>query len=123
MAKLGMLIDRLFIIRENREAIRKEEKEFTGQIEQLTEEIITELETAGIDKAAGERGTVSKKVDIYGGVEDKEKFYKWVVENNRFEFTQSRVNDAAVREMLQQQNVLPAGINTYTKVKLNVRKK
>ena len=118
-----MLIDRLFILRENRDSVRKEEKELTGQIEQLSEEIIDGLDQAGIDRATGQRGSVTKKIDIYPGIENKVEFYTWAVTNDRFEFLQSRVNSAPVKEMQEQNNNLPPGIITHTKAKLNVRKK
>lgn len=123
MAKLGMLIDRMFILRENKDTVNKELKGLNSQLDILTEEIIQELDAADIEKAAGTRGSVTKKVELHPGMENKEKFYRWVVEKDKFEFVQARVNAAPVREMLEQLNSLPPGVNTYTRVRLNVRKK
>ena len=54
---------------------------------------------------------------------EKEDFIKWAVENNRTDMLVVRPNEAAVRSFFEEANVLPAGVDTYMKTKLNMRRR
>ena len=56
-------------------------------------------------------------------MKDKEKFYRWVVAKDKFEFAQARINAAAFREYFELENLYPDGVETYLKEKINMRKR
>ena len=123
MNKIGKLIDAMQWLREHKQKLNEQIKEINKEIEQLEQIMINKMNEEGIEKASGHLATASKKVDIYPSVKSTEDFYKWIVENGRFEFAQARVNAAPVREMYQNENTLPPGVEVFTKEKILLRKK
>jgi hypothetical protein len=54
-------------------------------------------------------------------VKDKEAFYRWVIENGKYELTQARISNAPAVELLENEGITPEGTNVYLKEKINLR--
>ena len=120
---LGHLIDIIFTLKQIKRDIRTAEKEINIALDFVENVTIGKMEKEQLTKGNGELGSASLSAGIYPSVEIKEDFYRWAIEEGRFEMLQSRCNAAAVMELFDKENILPDGIKTYTKQKLNTRKK
>lgn len=119
---LNEMIEKFFELQTRKKEISDFLKETESQIELIEKDIISAMENAGIDQARCSAGSVTVKTEIYPSVRDKELFVIWCVNNNAFEFLQSRVNAAPYRERLALGQELPPGIETYEKQTLLRRK-
>ena len=122
-SKLGILIDNLNDLREQKRSAQDEIKDIQSKYDDLERQVIEIMDANGLEKAAGDLATASYKIETYPQVDDKEKLTRWCVENNKFEFLQSRVNAGPVKEMLDAENLLPEGVTVFTKAKLGLRRK
>ncbi|NOY61010.1 MAG: hypothetical protein GXO75_19035 [Calditrichaeota bacterium] len=121
---LGEKIDRLYRLREERLRLQRQADEVKKQENVVKDELLELMQIEGITKAAGEIASISIGIDIYPRVVEKQKFYRWAVENNRFDLLQSSVNKAPIKEMVELENELPPGVEVYTDWKVtSLRKK
>lgn len=120
--KIGKLIDDMFELREKLRKIDDDRKKLNLQMKDLSDQILTLLETEGVTKASGEKATAFIKVGTYFKVNDKKSFILWCVNNDRFDFIRGSVNSAPAAEMLERLNTLPSGTESYTQARLNLRR-
>jgi len=123
MDQIGKLIDDYQALRDRKCELESQSKELTTRLDDLSEKIMVYFELEGITKASGQKATAYIRTNICPQVIDKESMTKWVVENGRYDLLQSRVNSKPIREMLEQENTLPPGVEVFTKTKLNIRRK
>lgn len=123
MSKIGQLIDRYYNLREGKRNLREQEKKINEEMDKVNDEILSLMEIEELTSAAGDLATAHRKVDVYPRVVDKEAFVGWLYTNKKFEFFHSKVNQAPVREMLENENKIPDGIETYNKSTILLRKK
>jgi 23S rRNA A1618 N6-methylase RlmF len=102
------------------EATTKELKKSADYLEDM---IVQKMEEQELDKVSTKLGSVTLKQKSMPSVKDIVSFIKWVSEDvdNRVGFIQKRVNEAAINEMLENEGMLPPGVDTYIKPKLNKR--
>lgn len=120
---LGSVLDQLFELRETKKELAKEQSAIQAEMDKLERQISEQMEALGLEKIAGTKATATLRAEIYPSVSDKAAFYNFVVQNQSYELTQSRINAAAYRERLMNGDVLPDGVTTYDKIKLSIRKK
>ena len=120
---IGNLIDTFYMIRQSKREKEEEIKQINKELDELEEKIISFMQIENLEKASGILATATYKVDIYASVENKEELIRWCVDNNRFDFLQSRVNNAPVKEMLETSNVTPPGVSIFNKTKLSIVKR
>ena len=123
LIKTGEAIDALFLTRgvlSELSSVVKEANSIKAKIEAL---IIAKMEDEGITRSESRLGSVSVSGAMYPSVVDTEAFTRWVVSENRFDMLQKRCSPASVVEYFELNNLLPDGIETYNKIKLNVRTK
>jgi len=120
--KIGQMVDQMYRLREEEKKFKDEAKRIREQIADLQAKLIEAMELEGLKLVRGELATASLKTATYARPVDFEKFARWAVERGRFDMFYKRVNAAPVVEMLEQENLLPPGVETYSEVKLNLRK-
>jgi len=116
---LGHLADFLQRTKDAKTGIGKLEKAMNKAKSDIEFLLIKKMEAIDVEKITGELTTVTKKADLKAGVDDKEAFIRWCYENSRFEFIQSKVNQAPVKEMLELENIIPTGVSTWIYTKIN----
>ena len=121
--ELGIIIDTMKELKDAKDVLRGKIKDLQIDFDNLELQLIEEMKFQKLEKAAGKLASATLKIENYPSVKDKEQFYLWVVRENHFEFTQSRINAAAFRELFEQKNVMPDGVETYLKEKINMRKR
>ena len=122
MSKIGQMIDRLFELREKKRNLKEKEKEIQKEFEQVQSELLEIMQLEGLSLARGEKATASVKVRVLAHPVNFEEFVKWAAKEKRFDMLYKRVNSAPVAEMLEKENKLPPGVETYTEAILNLRK-
>lgn len=121
--KIGSEIDRLFLLREQKRQLQEQITEINKEYEGIEAELISIMELEQLEKASGTHATATIKIDSYPSVDDLELFTRFVVENERWDMLRKQANAGPIREMLEQQNMLPPGISVYEKAKCLLRKK
>ncbi len=114
MNKIGEKIDQLYQLKQQRSEIQKEVDKIKKQEEVIKKEIIDLLEAQGLNGAKGKIASVAIGERVYPNILNKEEFFEWAVKNNRFEMLTKHVNQAAFREMLENEGMLPPGTDVYT---------
>jgi len=120
---LGVLIDSWYNKREEKKDLERQAKNVGAEMDELKQKIQFRMEKAELQKASGALATVSLSEVQHISVADKQAFVKWAVENEKFELLPSSANAAPIRHMLQEENKLPPGIETYPETRLSLRKK
>lgn len=117
---LGKCVDLYAETRDLRLAMQKEVDEVARRERELQDHIINNLsrEESGI---AGARYKAIRKESRKPKVEDWDKFYDYVAENDRFDLMQKRLSDKAVMDMLEAEEKVP-GVGTFTAISLSVTK-
>ncbi len=126
---LGSLIDRAIAVREERRKLAEKDKELSGELEALTEEIMGRLDAEGTDKSSSKKGTVSISTNTVANVQDWDSFYSFIKKTGFFHLMQRRVSDPAYREILTMsatdkklaKQLQAAGVEPFTKRTLNLR--
>lgn len=119
---LGTMIDQMNELREQLRALTEEEKELKQQFEELERAVMCELDNSGTTMSAGSTATVSISEEEVGNVKDWDAFYEFIKTEDAFFLLQRRIANAAYRELKQTGQEVP-GVTTFTRRKLNLRKK
>lgn len=123
MSDLKNKMKEYFTLRAEREDVRQQDRDMTKDIVKLEEEILTELESLGLDTTAIKGlGTVTMNDEDVATISDRETFMHWLKsEEGLMETVILRTNSAAFRELWELGIEIP-GIKKYTRKKLSVRK-
>lgn len=97
--ELGVLIDSLYNLRQQRLEASKAVDAMKAEEAKLRDQIQLALEESGLAKASGAIATAGLKRSIDPVVEDWDEFYRYIRENNRFDLLQRRVSAPAWREL------------------------
>ena len=120
---LGEMIDTLFGIREEKAEVNEKLKEINAKYKDLETEILEFMQENDLQGAKGEKASATVNLGFYPNINDPEQFFTWAVTNNRIDMLRRQANSAPIKEMLDQENKLPPGIDAHTEPKLNLRKK
>lgn len=123
---LAELIDSLYILKNEKSKKRRELDEIDSRFKELKRCIMEQLELKELKLtgAQGKLAKVSLTQKLSTAIESghKEEFYRWIVKNNKFEYAQSSVNQAPVKEMLEKGEKIPEFISVHIYDDLNLRK-
>ena len=116
---LGSLIDRRFILRQERMAKQKEVEALKQQERDLDDKVQQKLNEAGLERASGNIATMGINKEVVGTVENWAEFYQFVAERNFFHLLQRRLAQPGYRELLEQEGGVPGVVpTTITKLSL-----
>lgn len=129
---IGACVDLYHDKREERLAVDKKSKEMKGEEVQLVDHIIANVSKKDEGGAVGKRYKAVVYTDPSYVVDDWEAFYKYLRKTGNFQFLNRAINQAAVKEFVEEQKParpkrgwkpkLPPGMTTFNAVKLSVTK-
>lgn len=119
---LGKLVEQMFALREEKEALKQREREINILLDELSMKAIRMMEMQGIDSLRVPSGTVTRSVALYPSVVDKQAFINFCVENNRTDLMVVSANRGTFKEYFEQYNEYPDGLDAYEKATLNFRR-
>jgi len=118
--RIGVMIEGIHAVREERTRVVKEEKRLAKQEEELAGAIIKELQELNLEKATHHGITVEPKRETYPHVEDWGAFYDFILENKYLHLLEKRPTVLGYRELLALGRTVP-GVVPFVKTKLSVR--
>jgi len=101
------LIDQYVETKNNREALNEEAKECTNKMGRLEKDIMELMSTAGIDKAATDKASVTMKATKHPAIDDWATFYEYVASTKQFELLHKRLSSTAFRERWEAGEAIP----------------
>lgn len=119
---LGELTSQLFELKERKAALEAKKREVNKMIDDIEFMIIQKMDENGLDRLSVDEGTVSKKVELYPRVEDKDAFINWALNNGYAGMITAQVNRAVFKEYYEEYNEYPEGVDAFEKPKLNTRR-
>ena len=119
---LGKLVEQMFELRKEKEAIKQREREINKLLDELSMKAIQMMETQGIDSLRVPSGTVTRSVALYPSVADKQAFINFCVANDRPDLMVVSANRGTFKEYFEQYNEYPDGLDAYEKATLNFRR-
>lgn len=122
--------DLVKVYRRLRDAISELEEEHTTKVAGLKEQmevvsnsLLDFCQEHNLDSVRTPAGTVSRRIQTRYWTNDWESMYKFVVENDAAHLLERRLNNANVKEFLEENpDLLPAGLQTDRKYIVQVRK-
>jgi len=119
-ASIGKLTDKIFLLRTKKAELEAAVKDVSGQIDDLSTELMELLESSGLEKTSTKNGTVSISTSTVAQVEDWDAFLTYIYKNKYGHLLQRRVSDPAWRELVEQGKKVP-GTTPFNKKRLNFR--
>ncbi len=119
---LGIQIDALFDLREQKRAAETIVENIEALIRAKELVLQDSMEAAGVDAAKGKKASAGIAESVVPQVTDWDTFYAYIRRNNAFELLERRAAAGAYREHAQNRrdHTVP-GVVPYTKRKLSIR--
>lgn len=120
---LGKKIDDLHEARAKRLEAEKEIDALKAEEARISEEIMEELNKAGLKKASGSKATASISSSVVPQVTDWEALTPFILRNKALHLFERRLSAGAFRELLEQRKGKPLpGVEAFTKQRINLTK-
>ena len=110
------------ILREEKRSLESRVKDINGLLETNEIAILEKAEELGVDSFAVGPISFSVSRNVVGNVQDWDTVWDYIITNNATHLVQRRLANAAYKELLDMDETLP-GVEPFTKVSLNMRKK
>lgn len=104
---LGEAIDLLYTVRAARLVLAKSIKEKQAEEHTAKAEVLKKLATLGLQKASGKLATAGILKDDVPVVNDWDKVYEYIKDNDRFDLIQKRIGVVAWRELYHDGKLVP----------------
>lgn len=123
---MGMLIDNLFLLKEEKRKLEARVSTLNAQIKAKEQDLLDKFEAEGIEGSRGTQATASRSKIIVPKAENWNEIWPFIVNGpNRGEdrtfLIQKRLSAPACRELFEQGRVIP-GVVPVELVKLNFRR-
>jgi len=115
------LTENLKLLRVQITELNSQSKSLTKEKEEIEQLLVAEMDKVNTDTISNEFGTFKRTETIMPQVEDWEKVYDYIRENDAFYLTYKRLGQKAYQELLNAGETVP-GVNTYTKLGVTVYK-
>jgi hypothetical protein len=100
------------------------EADYKSKLEDLQNFMLDEMNKSGVDTLGTALGTVYRKKKVIPQGSDWDAFYKWVGENDAFDFLERRIKAKSITDYMEEhENALPPGVSVFTKYDVGVRRK
>lgn len=114
-------------LREARAALRKDYDEQDAKLKEnqrtLENLMLDHLNTSGMESVRTEAGTFYKQESLKPSGSDWAAFYRWIVENDAWEFLERRIKSAAIKEHMEMHDgTVPPGVSVHREYQVRVRK-
>jgi hypothetical protein len=124
---LSKIVAAFIRIRDARSAKKRvfeiEDTRLKEQQEVLENFLNQQLTIMGADSVKTKHGTVYQSLDIIPAGADWSAFYKWVAENDAFEFLEKRIKKTSVANYMEENDgELPPGVSVFKRQTVGVRR-
>jgi hypothetical protein len=92
------------------------------QQDQLSAVLLGQMHAMKADKLETVAGVIERKEETHVNAADWGAIWRFIVENNKFEFVQKRLTSSEILKWRAVHDALPPGMSTFTKYKLSVKK-
>jgi len=120
MSTIGVKIDQLHALREQKRALEEQIKQLSEQMNELENQLIDQMDKEGVTKASGRAATVSITTSVKPSVEDWDAFYAYIHRHKYYHLLERRPSVTGCRELLETKGKIP-GVIPFTQRKLNMR--
>ena len=119
--KLGDIIKEIFAKRKEKAALEHSKKQVQAEIDELEYKAQILMDEQALDSIRTDSGTVTRKIELYPNVVDKQAFVEYCVANARLDLLVIQANRGTFREFYENMNEYPEGLDAFEKVGLNYR--
>jgi hypothetical protein len=120
MSTLGLKIDALHALREEKRAIEAQLKLKEEEISAMENDLITQMDAQGVSRSTGAHATVSITMSVRPAVEDWDAFYAFISKHKYFHLLERRPSVVGCRELFELKGTIP-GVVPFTQRKLHIR--
>ena len=115
-------------IRDARTALKQtfetEDKKLKDKLETLENFMLQHMNASGVESVKTPAGTAYRTETMVPTGSDLNAFYKWVRENNAFDFIFRRIKADSVKDYMDQNDgQVPPGVSVYSKYGVTIRRK
>ena len=121
VAEVASLADQMYAKRLERLALQRQVKLLDTEEKELKELLIAAMVTNKLSAIGGELCRVERERVAKPVVGDWNRFYKYIAENDAFDMLYRRLNEAAIKERLEDEPKIP-GLSSTWQQKLSVHK-
>jgi len=120
MSTIGVKIDKMHKLREDKRKLEEQVKIIQAQMATLEIDLIADMDKQGVSKSTGVLATVSISENIRPSVEDWDAFYAYIHKYKYYHLMERRPSVSGCNELLETKGKIP-GVVPFTQRKLNVR--
>ena len=120
MSTVGVKIDALHALREEKRQLEELLKAKAQEISLAENELIEQMDQQNITKSTGSKATVSISTSVKPSVEDWDAFYAYIHKNKYYHLLERRPSVTGCRELFDHKGAIP-GVVPFTQRKLNIR--
>lgn len=120
MSTVGVKIDALHALREEKRQLEELLKAKAQEIDLAENDLIEQMDQQNITKSTGSKATVSISTSVKPSVEDWDAFYAYIHKNKYYHLLERRPSVTGCRELFDHKGAIP-GVVPFTQRKLNVR--
>ena len=120
MSTVGVKIDALHALREDKRQLEELLKAKAQEIDLMENELIELMDQQNISKSTGTKATVSITTSTKPSVEDWDAFYAYIHKNKYYHLLERRPSVTGCRELFDTKGKIP-GVVPFTQRKLNIR--
>lgn len=105
--------------------INKQKKELQATLDAAEYDLITDMEAQDLKTIGTEFATMTRNVKMYPQIKagDMQELVDWCAENTMAELLTTRIKASVFEEYFMDTGELPAGIETFERTTLSVRRK
>ncbi len=120
MSTIGVKIDQLHTLREQKRQLEEQVKQLQGQMAELENELIEQMDKQGVSRSTGVNATVSISSSTRPSVDDWDAFYAYIHRHKYYHLLERRPSVSGCNELLVTKGKIP-GVVPFTQRKLNMR--
>jgi hypothetical protein len=117
--KIDKMIDRMFLLREQKRGLEAQVKGVKDEIAQLQDDLLGRLDEVGTNYARGSLASASVTETLVPQIKDWGEVSQWVMDNDALYLLYRRVSAGPWKELRDAGTEVP-GIEPYTKVAISL---
>lgn len=120
MSTIGVKIDQLHNLREQKRQLEEQVKQLQAQMADLENDLIEDMDKQGVSKSTGALATVSISSNVRPSIDDWDAFYAYIHRHKYYHLLERRPSVSGCNELLETKGKIP-GVVPFTQRKLNLR--
>lgn len=123
METIGTIGNRLYELRAQKEELSEQVKGINTEIDRLEGRLVEMMDEQGIEKASCDLGSLTRKVELYPTVTDKEAFVEFAFsEAHDLGLMVVSANRAAFKAYFETTGEYPDGVDAHIRASINYRR-